>query len=1198
MDPERVRAYLQVACAGLGFDIGEVWWTSNESGSSTVAAIEPQKSDSNLQETTAISSKTTQDKNNERKRFRFMQLYTSRSYADRRSKLLKPPGEKRTDGKSSNEHVLSPRLVDAISSSAEVVWANCQRREGLLGKSDVRLQTAVGMPVAMDADGNMCVVVMFSPNNVQSSDEAMEYLQYISRSAASSTIPCLLPVIDQKKQNAPGTGIDQAPQQQRAILCSHGEQSSYPSTEAPPQQCPSQRVSHTHQDLGEGVTARFVSFNDTAENASSAQSSKDLATDPTASVEIHTVHELSSAPMDCYGIPMLPSFAELGNTVGEEGSTSPTSHSSSEAFDEASYGVWSTIMNTPTTKVDDKADHSVSVPSYQPGPVARSNPAKGVSNGPCDESSNINPDDILVRSTTDLVSSSRESSSSTLSAMGKSCMPAKQWERLEEFASAFLGVSVFDAADVWIPGGGENLDTLSHAFSVSNTDKNESLNDFKSLSARSSVKIWSGAVGRAYGSGNPVWSANHDVIVDSGRAAGFDNARIKTALAVPIFSPGVVTPACVLCCYSLFRTDSVPFVLRFVQQALRLLWVGLEHVEPHESVGKEKWRDVAPADLGQMAADTAMQKAFLVKKRPHNDISSSQDKAPTLERRMSSTSITSDDGDHRARSSSLSLQLQLLNMPTEKRSVPIQASSLSALLNASVKRAPPARLSSDLSQGSLTGQPKTKRTHLSPPPPPEHEVFWTVQNHVQQAVRSVGDAIQGPEHQVHQNTPKNVPKHAQMTITPSPELSAVDQQIKHGVSSAFSAQHKPLSQPQPLSNPLKLPAQMPSHNYHMPATQHSAAPLHIAHVNHSNNSTASTAPGSIAQTPVPPHQPEPPPQYTRREDPAVARANIEAFNAMARMQGGGNTVATAPHMQSNIPAATEKWAGAAPNVGTANAPTAKAIPVASAPILIRDPAPAMPNGPASGAGAGCFMPETVPSTSTTFCLPTASGINVPPPIALNPSGKTCRIQGCNELVVARRPYCLKHSGNRLCEHEGCSKCAQGSTRFCIAHGGGRRCTFPGCDKGARDKFFCAAHGGGKRCRTEGCNKSAVGGSNLCTSHGGGRRCAVDGCEKSAQSSTKFCVKHGGGKKCSHIGCEKVARGRTLFCAAHGGGVRCKLEGCNRVAIGKLQLCRAHGGGTNSRMKSKKNQPPAPPTVQGSSPPHPMPPSVTPTGVTL
>jgi hypothetical protein len=39
MDPDRVRAYLQVACAGLGFDIGEIWWSSNEAGSTALAAI-------------------------------------------------------------------------------------------------------------------------------------------------------------------------------------------------------------------------------------------------------------------------------------------------------------------------------------------------------------------------------------------------------------------------------------------------------------------------------------------------------------------------------------------------------------------------------------------------------------------------------------------------------------------------------------------------------------------------------------------------------------------------------------------------------------------------------------------------------------------------------------------------------------------------------------------------------------------------------------------------------------------------------------------------------------------------------------------------------------------------------------------------------------------------------------------------------
>jgi hypothetical protein len=39
MDPERVRAYLQVACAGLGFDIGEIWWSTNEEHGSAIAAI-------------------------------------------------------------------------------------------------------------------------------------------------------------------------------------------------------------------------------------------------------------------------------------------------------------------------------------------------------------------------------------------------------------------------------------------------------------------------------------------------------------------------------------------------------------------------------------------------------------------------------------------------------------------------------------------------------------------------------------------------------------------------------------------------------------------------------------------------------------------------------------------------------------------------------------------------------------------------------------------------------------------------------------------------------------------------------------------------------------------------------------------------------------------------------------------------------
>lgn len=45
MDPERVRSYLQVACAGLGFDIGEIWWSQSKDGdqSSALMAIGKQQ---------------------------------------------------------------------------------------------------------------------------------------------------------------------------------------------------------------------------------------------------------------------------------------------------------------------------------------------------------------------------------------------------------------------------------------------------------------------------------------------------------------------------------------------------------------------------------------------------------------------------------------------------------------------------------------------------------------------------------------------------------------------------------------------------------------------------------------------------------------------------------------------------------------------------------------------------------------------------------------------------------------------------------------------------------------------------------------------------------------------------------------------------------------------------------------------------
>lgn len=110
-----------------------------------------------------------------------------------------------------------------------------------------------------------------------------------------------------------------------------------------------------------------------------------------------------------------------------------------------------------------------------------------------------------------------------------------------------------------------------------------------------------------------------DIIADDARRDAFITSNIKTALAVPIFSNST-TPTCVLSFYSMVRSDSETFILKFLQQALRTLWAGLDNIEPHESIGPKLWKGVSAADLGEMAADTEMQKAFYTKKRPYQMI--------------------------------------------------------------------------------------------------------------------------------------------------------------------------------------------------------------------------------------------------------------------------------------------------------------------------------------------------------------------------------------------------------------------------------------------------------------------------------------------------------------------------------------------------------------------------------------------------
>ncbi len=380
------------------------------------------------------------------KKLRFVQLYTSRSYENRRNQLVTPADEEDNYAKQVNgdadehddddnhtkkKHVLSPLLVDAISKTAQVVWAHTKKREGLLGRSDMRLQTAVGMPVAVDGSGNMCVVVMFSPNNISSTDDALEYLQSISRSATSTSIPSLLPAFDPKH------GLVSLPHH-------HTTNEIIPLLSSP--------------NMTDGsVITRFVSLDDAP-----------IGVGQLSVAEVHSNHDLTNAPKDCFGIPMLPSVTLLDGS-------DPLS--SLDAFDEASYGVWSTIMDNadlPVVGGDLLETNETSYNQFNPTSV-----------GPIHETS------------------------TPVYASSKPTMDKERLDRLEEFASAFLDVSVFDFAEVWVPVD-DHSDHLGQVASIISTDSqtNQTLQDFERMSSTILVRFWSGAVGRAFSSGNPVWSAN------------------------------------------------------------------------------------------------------------------------------------------------------------------------------------------------------------------------------------------------------------------------------------------------------------------------------------------------------------------------------------------------------------------------------------------------------------------------------------------------------------------------------------------------------------------------------------------------------------------------------------------------------------------------------------------------------------------
>jgi len=148
--------------------------------------------------------------------------------------------------------------------------------------------------------------------------------------------------------------------------------------------------------------------------------------------------------------------------------------------------------------------------------------------------------------------------------------------------------------------------------------------------------------------------------------------------------------------------------------------------------------------------------------------------------------------------------------------------------------------------------------------------------------------------------------------------------------------------------------------------------------------------------------------------------------------------------------------------------------------------------------------------------------------------RQCQHAGCSKCAQGSTKYCIAHGGGRRCTHPGCTRGARDKF-FCAAHGGGKRCSLPNCNKSAvGGSSLCTAHGGGRRCQHDGCSKSAQSSTRFCVRHGGGRKCCVEGCEKVARGRTLHCAAHGGGVRCKLEGCNKAAVGRQQLCRVHSG----------------------------------------------------------------
>ena len=295
--------------------------------------------------------------------------------------------------------------------------------------------------------------------------------------------------------------------------------------------------------------------------------------------------------------------------------------------------------------------------------------------------------------------------------------------------------------------------------------------------------------------------------------------------------------------------DSVPFVMKFVQKAVRLLWSGLDRVvDPHESVGRELWKGVGPADLGEMAADVEMQKAFVGKKRPR-DFSFQGD----------------NERNHHNRGSSLYTQMNYnSNLPPSPYLSQLPTPGVQSYILEEPGSAPPPNR-------GMAPAPLLPRIVQECPPNALQFIYFDSATDgrwaVQQAVQSIRDIQLWNGMQIHDNRgslpPENEFIHDMSVQQQQQQQQTIEQQLQH--QQALEQQRNKIPPPPPT----------PTQQIHL-TPQLQPPQIQMSFVNYDNDITH--------------HQQEPshvsdayPQAEVHTDDPALIIANLVEFNTMAQM---------------------------------------------------------------------------------------------------------------------------------------------------------------------------------------------------------------------------------------------------------------------------------------------------------------------------